>query len=285
MRKIYTTITTGIFGMLLCTVSISAQTWCTPTTATPYNQNMPGITFFSMNTISRTSADLENYPNNSYVNTGLSTNLTAGNTYNVSISYTIDASICPDMNLRVWIDLNQDGQLDDPGETLLSVNNQTSLSYTGTVTIPSSAMTGTTRMRVTAKMTSNGGHTSPTPCDIPVDPFGYHGEFEDYTVVIAAPTAVASIVAPVVSLQATPNPSTPESAGISYSLNEERTVTLEIYNTAGQIVAVPVNNEQKTSGNHTVSLASTEIQLAAGIYFARITAGDFRQTAKLVIRN
>lgn len=160
-----------------------AQTWCTPTGAGAYASTMPGITNFTLNTINRPSNDLENTTNN-YTNTGMSTTLTAGSTYTVTMTYTIDATICPDMNLRVWIDYNRDGQLDDPGETAITSNNQTSLSYSGSFMVPTTAVNGTTHCRVTAKMTSNGGHTLPTPCNVPADPLGYHGELEDYTIII-----------------------------------------------------------------------------------------------------
>src|SRR5687768_11476606 len=133
MKRIYS----PLFLMLplVFALEAEAQSWCTPNTGPAYASTQPGVTNFTLNTINRPSNDLEN-TSNSYVNTGLSTTLTAGNTYNVSISYTIDASICPDMNLRVWIDFNQDGQLDDVGETVISANNQTSLSYTGSFAVP-----------------------------------------------------------------------------------------------------------------------------------------------------
>lgn len=44
---------------------------------------MPGLTQFTCNTIDRTSTDIENYPNNSYVNTGLSATFEKGMTYDV----------------------------------------------------------------------------------------------------------------------------------------------------------------------------------------------------------
>lgn len=173
-----------------------AQTWCEPSTAVPYGPNMPGITQFGCNTINRTSADIENYPNNSYVLTGLGTTLARGATYPITMGFTIDAPISPHMNLRIWIDFNHDGQLDDVGETLLSVDHTAGPTYSGPISIPASAPLGATRMRVTAKMCSHGGHSLPTPCDFPADPLGYHGEIEDYTVTIAAAVGIEEQAAP-----------------------------------------------------------------------------------------
>jgi len=86
-------------------ISVYSQ-WCVPTTVLPYSIDMPGITHVVFNTIDRISSDLEDYPNNNYTNTGLSTSVVRGMTYSFSMTYTIDPSICPDMNLRVWIDYN-----------------------------------------------------------------------------------------------------------------------------------------------------------------------------------
>lgn len=92
--------------------------YCIPQTALPYAPSMPGLTLVQLNTIVRPSQDLEHYPDNNYTNTGLSTTLVKGESYPVTLGFTIDAGISPHMNLRLWVDLNHDGQLDDPGETL-----------------------------------------------------------------------------------------------------------------------------------------------------------------------
>lgn len=178
-----------LLPLLLLAPTVGAQ-WCVPTTAVPYAPTMPGITQVVCNTIDRTSADIEDYPYNSYVNTGLSTVLQKGGTYPVTIAFTIDEQISPHMNLRIWVDFNHDGQLDDVGETLLSVDHLPGPVYNGQITIPNSVAAGATRMRVTAKMCSHGFHTLPTPCDLPPDPFGYHGEIEDYDVEIVEAVGV-----------------------------------------------------------------------------------------------
>lgn len=282
MKKISTLFSTG--ALLLMSAPVIAQ-WCIPTTAIPYASTMPGITQFTLNTINRSSQDIENYPNNNYVNTGLSTNLTPGSTYTVTIGYTLDASISPDMNLRVWIDFNQDGALDDPGETVITANNQTSLTYTGSFTVPMSATMGSTRCRVTAKMTSNGGHTLPTPCDIPADPLGYHGEFEDYTVNIGT-TNVPELPSHTVSLfTVSPNPSSGGDVMVHYALNSDSPVIITLNNINGQQVAVLENKESQPAGEYYVRAAVGESVLANGIYFVTINAGNNSTTQKLVISN
>lgn len=172
--------------ILLKTNPASGQ-WCSVTTAIPYGTEMPGITNFKCNTIDRSSLSIENYPSNSYVLATQTTTLYRGVTYMATITHTRDSVFFPAAheNLRVWIDFNQDGQLDDPGETVLSLQDRSYGTDSMQFTIPLSATLGLTRMRVTAKMAADGGHTDPTPCDNPPDPFQYHGEIEDYSITIA----------------------------------------------------------------------------------------------------
>ncbi len=71
---------------------------------------------------------------------------------------------------KLFADLNKDGDFTDAGETLFTSSN-TSSAVNGSITIPASAITGNTRLRVSMKY--NGAST---PCEA----FSY-GEVEDYT--------------------------------------------------------------------------------------------------------
>lgn len=76
---------------------------------------------------------------------------------------------------RVWIDYNQDGDFLDSGEQVVNVNRTTSTPISRSFTVPTTALNGPTRMRVSMKY-----NASPTSCEI----FSY-GEVEDYTVIIS----------------------------------------------------------------------------------------------------
>ena len=72
----------------------------------------------------------------------------------------------------VWIDYNQDGDFNDSGEQIATGSSSSAGNLTANITIPTSASTGQTRMRVSMKYNS-----APTSCEN----FG-DGEVEDYTV-------------------------------------------------------------------------------------------------------
>jgi len=261
--------------LILCLITflftnqgMSQTSWCIPSVV-PYGPTTPGITEVKLNTIDRVSPDLES-PNSNYELTDQSTTLTRGQSYTIFITHTIDAYICPDMNLRVWIDLNINGDLDDNGETVISMDHHAAGIYSGTFTVPLTASLGETRMRVTAKMSNLGGHTIPTPCNIPPDPIGYHGEVEDYSVIIAANTGIFDIKNDDYFMSIYPNPST-EIAQLTYSLNQNQHVKGELYNALGQRVFI-LFDEDQTTGNKNIPINVRN--LVDGIYSIRLLVSN-----------
>ena len=83
---------------------------------------------------------------------------------------------------RVWMDYNQDGDFSDVGETVYSPGAATQAAVTTNITIPSTALKGSTRMRVSMKWGSQ-----PTACESQFD----YGEVEDYCVIIIEPADTA----------------------------------------------------------------------------------------------
>ncbi|MFA5032400.1 MAG: M6 family metalloprotease domain-containing protein [bacterium] len=66
---------------------------------------------------------------------------------------------------------------------------------------------------------------------------------------------------------------------IQYSVPIKAKVSLKLYNISGRIVQTLVN-EEKTPGNYKVNPTKN---LPSGIYFAKFSAGNFRETKKLVL--
>jgi len=76
-----------------------------------------------------------------------------------------------------------------------------------------------------------------------------------------------------------PNPFNP-STKINFSLPVEGFVTLDVYNSIGQKVATLVN-ETKTAGTYAVDFNASD--LTSGIYFYKISSGNFTETKKMIL--
>ena len=123
--------------------------------------------------------------------TSISTNLTKGSASAITITPTWTATAYAE-GYAVWIDLNGDKDFTDAGELVWTKTASTTTPATGSFTIPTTATSGSTRMRISMKY--NG---VPTACEA----ISY-GEVEDYTVNLVegtsdtqAPTAPASLTA------------------------------------------------------------------------------------------
>ncbi len=76
-----------------------------------------------------------------------------------------------------------------------------------------------------------------------------------------------------------PNPFNP-STEISYSIPKSNNVELKVYNSIGKEVATLVNGIQE-AGNHKVHFNLSN--LSSGIYFYRLTSGNFTQIKKMIL--
>ena len=78
---------------------------------------------------------------------------------------------------------------------------------------------------------------------------------------------------------AVPNPFNP-STTIAYSVAQTGTASLKVYDLAGQVVATLVDGMVE-AGSHSVVFDGS--QLASGVYFYTLQAGDFVQSQKMVL--
>ena len=123
--------------------------------------------------------------------TAISTSLTKGSASTITITPTWTATAYAE-GYAVWIDLNGDKDFADAGELVWSKVASTTTPATGSFSVPTTATSGSTRMRISMKY--NGVATA---CEaIP------YGEVEDYTINLVAgttdtqaPTAPASLAA------------------------------------------------------------------------------------------
>ncbi len=81
-----------------------------------------------------------------------------------------------------------------------------------------------------------------------------------------------------------PNPFNPSTV-ISYSIPTKSEVTIGIYNVLGQQIAL-FSQGQQSAGEYSVTWSSTDksgVSVASGMYFYKITAGDFTASRKMVL--
>lgn len=77
-----------------------------------------------------------------------------------------------------------------------------------------------------------------------------------------------------------PNPFNP-STMISFVIPKRAKVTLNVYDISGRLAASLINNETRTEGKYFIEFDGTG--LASGMYFYRLSAGDFSDTRKMIL--
>ncbi len=262
------------FTMLMMLGSTVQAQYCMLQGRTIYSANQPGITNFKLNTIDRTSGNVEKpLTQPSLVITGESTTLERGQTYTVSITHSKDNVFFPTArnNIRMWIDFDGNKDFSDAGETVLTTDFEAAGTYTGSITIPANAPLGTTKLRVTAKMSSDAGHTVPTPCDMPKDPLDYHGEMEDYDVTITdgGTTSITQVTNTKLVAAVYPNPT---SNDVTVVLNEiNKAVTIDLYDVTGRLISNMINDN---SGATTYNIQLNDHVATTGVFFIKVSSGS-----------
>ena len=148
---------------------------------------------FVLNNISNTSGNNGGYGN--FLSQTM--NAEKGKTYSLSITPGWSGTARSE-GYAMWIDYNSDGDFADAGELVFSKAKTTSTPITGSITIPATAVSGTSRLRVSMKYSA-----IPSSCEVNLP-----GEVEDYSI---------SITAPVLDTQAPTAPTTLAASGITTS--------------------------------------------------------------------
>ena len=280
------------FGItLLCSViglNSNAQSYCIPPEST-YGGPLTGFTNVHIGTLNNTSSN-EGYTD--YTTTVAAVSLQRGSAYTPTfILYDdmIAQGFTDKLNLRIWIDYNADGDFNDAGEMAMTMQTIQLLATTGNnvtgtaFTIPAGATLGNTRMRVFSDMLEADGHDTPVPCGYlnSTNSLGQHGEAEDYKVNITSATGVNELSNSPLAFSLAPNP-TVDNSSISYTLTNNTTVSMEVFNMVGEKVAV-LENGMEQSGTHTRNINVAELNLNSGIYFIVLTAGQLSETRKLIV--
>lgn len=199
---------------------------CQPTTSCTFPDIITNVTF---STINRTSTcDASAGGGYSYYATPNPT-LTAGNSYALSVSTGGDVE-----GAAVWIDWNQDGIFQHPGEQVLNGFLGTNpATYTApAVLVPLTAINGATKMRVRCIYNANPNTLADPPCTNTT-----FGETEDYLVTITGGASPATF---------TWSPSTFLSSTTGATVNANTVTTTTTYTLTATSAAGCVDTETVT---------------------------------------
>lgn len=231
--------------------------YCTSSGLESTNRYIDNI---KLNEISRVSASDGGY----YDGTATSTNLTQGTTYTLTYSAGF-AGIAEQLFWRAWIDFNGDGDFTDAGEKIFQKKITNAGNLNKNITIPISAIPGTTRLRVSAKY---GAYAS--PCENFAS-----GEVEDYTINILP--ALIPQNKPLFEWNIYPNPTNGE-LNINYKNTFKGGVVVSIFSITG----VNYFNSNSTGENGEIYI---NIENApAGIYFIKLTQLDGSVSVKHFVK-
>ena len=220
------------------------------------------------NTSGTTQASGQHYI---YYNNLPAPQLKKGISYPLSLSYDNGVTV---HFVAAFIDFNHNNSFTDPGEMVMSRKFPSGTNpLTVNVPVPTTAVTGTTRMRVMVfeddMFTLGTNPASAVPCTTDGSGSFDWGETEDYNVAIAASTAVME-TSTTDAMALSPNPA----SSIVVLKSEYTGASVTLSDIQGRIVV------SYTSAPRTIDVHN----YLPGIYFAKITQGEKVYLQKLVIR-
>ncbi|WP_062620113.1 M4 family metallopeptidase [Aequorivita aquimaris] len=235
----------GFSNTVNVTTLSNTVTYCTSQGNNTNDEYIDRVQLGSINNLSGNNGGYADF-------TSISTSLTKGSSNTITITPRWTGTVYREA-YRVWIDYNQDGDFNDSGEQVYSRSRTTASSVSGSFTVPTSALSGATRMRVSMKYNAN-----PTSCET----FTY-GEVEDYTVIIS--NSVNQGISRGTGFNSSemsiyPNPA---KHTLNISLVEANGKDYVIYNIMGQVVG---------KGNYTESLDVSSLQ--SGVYMLEVNTDN-----------
>ncbi|MCG2612609.1 T9SS type A sorting domain-containing protein, partial [Flavobacterium sp. SM15] len=264
---------------VIVTTMNNGASYCTSSGSTA-REYINRVQFGSINNLSGNNNGYGNY-------TSQSTSISTGSTVTITITPAWNGTSTNEAH-SVWIDYNQDGNFAS-NELVFSKSKSKASNVSGSFIIPSTALQGATRMRVSMKYNSAAG-----ACDVFAN-----GEVEDYTVIISTGTTakpeidteteetiVNTATKEAINNTATENkeinklsfnlyPNPVKDGTLFFSgLNEDTTTSYRIYNLLGQQLAAG------TIENNAVNVGSVK----EGTYIIEVSDGR-STTSKKFIKN
>lgn len=163
------------------TVNVTTQasppvTYCSSSSNDTGDERIGNVKFANINKASTGTAGYEDF-------TSVVGNVVKGSSYTVEVTPYWTGMIFSE-GYAVYIDFNGDGDFTDSGELAWARGATTASPVSGNITIPATALTGNTRMRVIMNYNAQPSSSCGS--------FNY-GQVEDYTLKISAPSSIASL--------------------------------------------------------------------------------------------
>ena len=175
----------------ITTLAATTSSYCAAQGTSTADEKIGKVQIATINNTSTGTAGYEDFTN-------LTANLSKGSAYTITITPSWTGTVYSE-GYAAWIDYNGDKDFDDAGELVWSKAASTTNPVSGTFTIPTTALTGTTRLRVAMRY-----NTLPLACGS----FDY-GQVEDYTVnLIVGTTDTTAPSTPTLSASGTTQTST-----------------------------------------------------------------------------
>jgi hypothetical protein len=198
--------------------------------------------------------------------TGISTQLNQGSTHTLTVTPGFSGDGY-DEHIRVWIDFNQNGNFNDPGELVLESPEIGSSALSGNILVPVDAVLGGTRMRVLMRYNQSGNSCQ--------QGFNY-GEVEDYCVFIND-ISTGIETNEISGIQLFPNPASNNvTVSADFELLKDGAVYISIFNTLGQ----QVERISLTETTKTINLNHYENGVYQVVFYSK---GEILTTKSLVI--
>ncbi|TYB74062.1 T9SS type A sorting domain-containing protein [Bizionia myxarmorum] len=202
-------------------------------------------------------------------------NVAAGETYALVVEGNTAGPF--DTNIVAFIDWNQNDTLDDAGEIyelgpLSDTDGTDGVSVTLDITVPTDAVLGTTRIRITKTYTDEDSPADVNACGITFDAFGQgsyasYGQALDFTLSIA-PLSVDTFQLNALSVYPVP-------AHDVLHINYKSSISsVKIYNVLGQ--------EVLAKNSHSNNLQLDVSELASGAYIIKLVSEGIEHTMRIL---
>ncbi|WP_298893999.1 GEVED domain-containing protein [uncultured Psychroserpens sp.] len=241
---------------------------CPSSGNTTYNTSNEGVVFgtiSNLNTGKNTGYD-------DYTAT-YATDVNKEESYDLTVNVNTDGNF--PVETRVWIDWNQNCSFDDPGEEYdlgftANVANGPSGGSPLSITIPNTAATGSTTMRVATKYVNTDDPGLPESCLT-----NYDGETEDYTLNVMASLSVGENEFENFAIFPNPNKGEFTIKLSSYSGND---ISVDIFDIRGRRI---FDNTYSSNSNFNQVVKLNDVH--SGVYLVSISDGDKKTTKKIIV--